>query len=441
MVTCMMTPLRNPRDFEHPAGLLDRLARAGIDYVIDPKFKVPPDIDADTLFRDWQASGRGFVDLLLDMTRARMDAVRLLMDGGAVGRVHLRARGGSTGSSTCTGTACCRTTAPTPTRCWSRGTATRRADRRAGRAAARRRHAADRLRPRLHADPREVPGQRVAAAAGTGCARREARRSPLYPLKRALGRLGVTRQRLGRVLGEQATSRLQLAAAHVDWARSEAYLDNPFGIRVNLQGRETLGRVTPGTFRRGARPDRRARCASSPTRTGAAAGRRHRWATISTPATRRARPLRRRLHLPRRSQLGRVRWRVRWRGLRADPPPHRRPPDRRRLRGVGRGGADAGRAGGPPVPHPGRFADPAASQRACGPGRSATAVSCPRSSPIPGSRSSIATGGGFRADGTPWCTARSRRRSCGNGCAPSATWRTTDGPPGDAQALQGLVET
>jgi predicted AlkP superfamily phosphohydrolase/phosphomutase len=54
--------------------------------------------------------------------------------------------------------------------------------------------------------------------------------------------------RLARVLGEKATSRLQLAAAHVDWARSEAYLDNPFGIRVNLQGRETLGRVPPARF-------------------------------------------------------------------------------------------------------------------------------------------------------------------------------------------------
>jgi predicted AlkP superfamily phosphohydrolase/phosphomutase len=247
MITCMMTPLRNPTAFEHPAGLLARLARAGIDYVIDPKFKVSPDIDADTLFRDWQASGREFVDLLLDMTRQRMDAVRLLMDeepwdaficvlvgADRIQHLHWDRLLPDDGAD------------PDPLLVsWYRY-----ADERIGELAGRLRADDTLLIVSDHGFTR-THGKFLAnewlRRQGL-LARREARHSPLYPLKRALGRLGVTRRRLGRVLGEKASSRLQLAAAHVDWARSEAYLDNPFGIRVNLQGRETLGRVPPARF-------------------------------------------------------------------------------------------------------------------------------------------------------------------------------------------------
>lgn len=247
MVSCMMTPLRGMRDFEYPAGLLARLARAGIDYVIDPKFKARRGADGDTMFADWRGEGVSFVAMLTDIARARFDAVRLLMreepwdcfvcvEVGTDRLQHLF---------------------------W------------------------DRLCPPDGSDP--DPGivayyrylderlGELAGALASGDAllimsdhgfvrtrgqffanewlrrqgwlkRREARRSPLYPLKRALNAVGITRAKVGRVVGERRASRLQLAASHVDWSRSDAFLDNPFGIRINLRGRETLGRVPAERF-------------------------------------------------------------------------------------------------------------------------------------------------------------------------------------------------
>jgi len=78
--------------------------------------------------------------------------------------------------------------------------------------------------------------------------KREARRSPLYPVKKLLNACGITRSHLRRVLGDRGAKQLQLMAAHVDWARSQAYLSGPFGIRINLQGRETRGCVEPKRF-------------------------------------------------------------------------------------------------------------------------------------------------------------------------------------------------
>lgn len=244
MVTCMMTPLRNPGDFEHPRGLLARFARAGIDYTIDPKFRLREGAEERELFENWRQEGPAFVSLLGDITRNRMRAAGLLMDEepwdafvtvivGTDRLQHLH---------------------------W------------------------DRLLPPDGSDPdpllasyyRQVDDHlgELAGRLGAGetllivsdhgftrhhgaflanewlrrqgwLARREAARSPLYPLKRALGAVGLTRARLTRLLGRQRASRLQLAAAHVDWARSHAWLDNPFGLRLNRRGRETLGLVAP----------------------------------------------------------------------------------------------------------------------------------------------------------------------------------------------------
>lgn len=247
MVTGMMTPLRGMRDFEHPAGLLERLARAGIDYVIDPKFKARRGDDGDAMFVDWRAEAAPFVTLLTDIARARFNAARLLMaeepwdcfvcvEVGTDRLQHLF---------------------------WDRLMPDDGADP-AAELAAYYRYVDERLGELAGAlDPGDalliVSDHGFTATRGRfrtnewlrgrgWLARREARRSPLYPLKRALNAVGVTRQRLSRVVGEKQTSRLQLAASHVDWDRTDAFLDNPFGIRINLRGRETRGRVPPARF-------------------------------------------------------------------------------------------------------------------------------------------------------------------------------------------------
>ncbi len=247
MITCLMTPLRGMRDFEHPAGLMARLAAAGIDYVIDPKFKVRRGDDGDAMFADWQNEGPPFVAMLTDIARARFDAVRLLMredpwdcfacvEVGTDRLQHLF---------------------------WDRLLPADGSDPDPA-LAAYYRYVDDRLGELAGA---LSGGEALLVMSDHGfvrthgqfhanewlrrqgwLARREARRSPLYPLKRALNAVGITREKLGRVVGERRASRLQLAASHVDWARSDAFLDNPFGIRVNVRGRETLGRVPPERF-------------------------------------------------------------------------------------------------------------------------------------------------------------------------------------------------
>lgn len=249
MVTCMMTPLRDMRDFEHPGGLLARLARAGIDYVIDPKFKARRGDDGDAMFADWRAEAAPFVAMLTDIARARFDAVRLLMaeepwdcfvcvEVGTDRLQHLfwerlMPEDGD---------------GPAP----ELAAYYRYVDERLGELAA----ALDPADALLIVSDHGFTGTRGRFRANEWLrergwlARREARRSPLYPLKRALNAVGITRQGLIRVVGEKQTSRLQLAASHVDWDRTDAFLDNPFGIRINLRGRETRGRVPPERFDR-----------------------------------------------------------------------------------------------------------------------------------------------------------------------------------------------
>jgi predicted AlkP superfamily phosphohydrolase/phosphomutase len=78
--------------------------------------------------------------------------------------------------------------------------------------------------------------------------RREAKRSPLYPLRKFLNRIGINRNNLSGLAGEKLTVKLQLAASHIDWARTKAFHSSPFGIRINLAGREVVGTVAPVDF-------------------------------------------------------------------------------------------------------------------------------------------------------------------------------------------------
>ncbi len=249
MVSGMMTPLKNPGDFEHPRGLLERFARAGIDYVIDPKFQMGVEEQARKVFQSWRNEGADFIRQLGAITSARVEALRLL----------LREEDWQLAICVIVGTD-------------------------------RIQHLYwDRLLPEDGSEPepflvdyyRQVDEHigELAAGLGSDCdllivsdhgfvrhhgsfltnewlrrhgwlAPRQASRSPLYPLKRLLDRLGISRQRVARLIGERRASRVQLAAAHVDWARSRAYLGSPFGIRINLKGRETLGLVEPEAFER-----------------------------------------------------------------------------------------------------------------------------------------------------------------------------------------------
>ncbi len=249
MVTGMMTPLRNPGDFEFPRGLLQRFAEAGISYEIDPKFDFGEDAQGSTkiMYSQWLEWGEEFVRKLSDISRNRMLATYHLLDQeewelficvivGTDRIQHLY---------------------------W------------------------DQLVPPDGSEPEPIlaayyagldehigelvgklgPEDSLLIVSDHGfvkhhghfltnewlrrngwLAAREASRSPLYPLKKLLDRLGITRKKLNRVLGEKRTGKLQLQASHVDWKRSAAFLGTPFGIRINLKGRETLGLVEPERF-------------------------------------------------------------------------------------------------------------------------------------------------------------------------------------------------
>lgn len=247
MVTGMMTPLNDLVRADHPRGFLDELRREGIDYRIDPKFEVTDAENVKAMFEGWQRSGREFVQLLTSITDSRMQAVHRMLDRvewdvficvivGMDRLQHLH---------------------------W------------------------DRLVPDDGAPPdtllasyyRRVdehlaqltaalaPGDTLVIVSDHGFVkhhgqfnanewlsrhgwlqRREAHRSPLYLVKKLLNAFGITRRHLTRVLGNRGAKQMQLVAAHVDWARSQAYLSSPFGIRINLQGRETRGCVEPTRF-------------------------------------------------------------------------------------------------------------------------------------------------------------------------------------------------
>jgi predicted AlkP superfamily phosphohydrolase/phosphomutase len=247
MVTGMMTPLNDLARADHPRGFLDELRQEGINYKIDPKFEAPDSENVKAMFEGWQSSGHEFVNLLTAITDSRMQAVHWMLDRAdwdvficvIVGMDRLQHLH------------------------W------------------------DRLVPADGSPPAEVlasyysrvdehiakltaaldPGDTLLIISDHGFVkhhgqfnanewllrqgwlqRREARRSPLYPVKKLFNALGITRGHLTRLLGDRGAKKIQLMAAHVDWARSEAYLSSPFGIRLNLQGRETLGCIEPAQF-------------------------------------------------------------------------------------------------------------------------------------------------------------------------------------------------
>lgn len=249
LITDMMTPLNDPRDFEHPRGLLARLARAGIDYTIDPKFKARQSEDGNAMFGDWQAEGSAFVELLSEITRQRQAAVRLLMREeewnaficvfvgmDRLQHLHFQRLLPADGSD------------PDPLLAsWYR-----QMDEHVGEIVQGLRSTDVLLIVSDHGFA-PTPGQFLAnewLRREGWLTPRQARRSPLYAAKRWLGALGVTRARLARVIGESRSSRLQLAAAHVDWSRSAAFLSSPFGIRLNVRGRETRGLIAPAEHSR-----------------------------------------------------------------------------------------------------------------------------------------------------------------------------------------------
>lgn len=247
MMTGMMTPQRNMGNFEYPDGLRDRFKRSGIDYVIDPRVDNPDRTDAERMFAGWKSESGVFVDNLRSITHARMRAAHLLLNEEdwslficvIVGTDRLQHI------------------------LWD-----------------------DIFRPEEATSSPEVLsyyqtvddeiGELMAGLDPEDCLmvvsdhgfvrthgsfqtnqwlldngwlkRRQAGRSPLYPLKVLLNKLGITRDRLSRFIPERQASRVQMKASHIDWDRSEAFLSGPFAIRINLQGRETMGRVPDADF-------------------------------------------------------------------------------------------------------------------------------------------------------------------------------------------------
>jgi predicted AlkP superfamily phosphohydrolase/phosphomutase len=247
MVTGMMTPLRKMGDHEYPHGLLERFADAGIDYVIDPRLAEPENIDPSEMYQGWRKAGGGFVKKLQRITDHRLRAAHLLMEQepwdvficvivGTDRLQHLY---------------------------W------------------------DKLMPDDGADPdpivaryyRQVdehigdlrdklePEDTLLIVSDHGFVKlhgnfmtnewlcrqgwltqRQARRSALYSLKLFLNKLGITRQKLSRFVSKEKIGQMQMMASHIDWGGSTAYLSGPFGIRVNLAGRQALGKVAPERF-------------------------------------------------------------------------------------------------------------------------------------------------------------------------------------------------
>ncbi len=247
MVTGMMTPQADSAQASHPSDLLDRMAQAGVDYVIDPKLEETRDIEPGDIFGGWKEAPDEILARLGRITAARMQAVRYFQEHHpwkvfvcvVVGTDRIQhmfwdellpENGGPT---------------------------------------------SDRVK-RYYAElDAEIgtlmesldPEDALLVVSDHGFVkthgsfqtnewlrqqgwlkRREVGRSPLYPLKIFLNKLGITREKLGVILSSAQSSKLQMKASHIDWAGSEAFLCGPFAIRINLKGRETLGRVDPGEF-------------------------------------------------------------------------------------------------------------------------------------------------------------------------------------------------
>ncbi len=250
MITGMMTPLTGEVDREYPVGTMDRLARAGIDYVIDPKFD--PDFDTDynavdRTFEAWQEAGARFANRLAEITRDRLRAARHLLEREqwdlfccvVVGTDRLQHvfwdrlcpdDGG----------------APDPVL----ASYYSQLDEQIGELRAALGPDDTLLMVSDHGFVRHHGDFLTNAwlARNGWLTRRTAKRSPLYPLKRLLNALGITRRKINNVIGNKLANQIQFQAGHIDYERTQAYLSSPFGIRINLRGRETLGVVEPARY-------------------------------------------------------------------------------------------------------------------------------------------------------------------------------------------------
>jgi len=247
MVTGMMTPLRSLGDFEYPSGLLKRFSDNGIDYVIDPRMDEPEDIEAGDMFEGWFASGSEFVKKLSTIADNRMKATHLLLEQESwdvficviVGtdrlqHLHWDKILPDDGSD------------PDPI-------------------VAQYYHGIDnhigKLIDKLDSEDSLLIVSDHGFAKLQGefmtnewlrrqgwIAQRQARRSLRYSLKLFLNKMGITRAKLSRFIGTQKIGKLQEVASHIDWANSTAYLSGPFGIRINLKGRQAWGKIPPEQY-------------------------------------------------------------------------------------------------------------------------------------------------------------------------------------------------
>jgi predicted AlkP superfamily phosphohydrolase/phosphomutase len=65
----------------------------------------------------------------------------------------------------------------------------------------------------------------------------------LSGLKRILGKIGINRAAMTKVLGEKKTQSIRMNIQHVDWKNTKAFCVQAHGIHINLKGRETFGCV------------------------------------------------------------------------------------------------------------------------------------------------------------------------------------------------------
>jgi len=247
MITGMMTPQADSAQSSHPGDLLEKIAAAGLDYVIDPKLEENLTEDPVDLFGGWKEAPEEILARLGRITKTRLDTVEHFLDSQdwsvficvVVGTDRIQhmfwddifpADGGPT---------------------------------------------SDRVK-RYYAELDDHIGRLMVSLdpedallvvsdhgfvkthgsfqtnewlkRGGWLKKREVKQSPLYPLKLFLNKLGITRAKLGKVLSADQSSKLQLMASHIDWAKSQAFLCGPFAIRVNLKARETQGMVDPAGF-------------------------------------------------------------------------------------------------------------------------------------------------------------------------------------------------
>ena len=247
MVTGMMTPQRSMGNFEHPEGLLARFAQQGIDYIIDPLVSAGRNDGDEKTTSMSRASGVEFIKTMTAITENRMRAAQMLMDEEQwqvficviVGTDRLQHMywddivppdGGPPQSTV--------------------AEYYRRVDGHIG-------DIVSALDPddtlMIVSDHGFIKSYGLFQTnewlrRNGWLKRREYSRSPLYLVKLLLNKFGITRAKLGKLIPARQTRKLQMVASHIDWAESDALMSGPFTIKVNLTGRETVGRVPPEKF-------------------------------------------------------------------------------------------------------------------------------------------------------------------------------------------------